>query len=478
MHYAGFFGNDDLDAVHNASLRILEATGLRVQSAGARELLAGVGCSVDASRERIRIPAKVVERAMATIPPSFVFRGRDPAKDISIPEDRPAFATASSAPFVNDPKTGERRYATSRDIANIAHLVDASPGYDLFSISVLAEDSPPGQLSLSRFYPALKNCSKPVRSNTPSIKDLEAVLELGRLIAGGAEAYAERPFINHHYCPVISPLTMDLSSTESVIYLLERGLPVYGSIVPNAGMTSPMSLAGTLALGNAEFLALCVLMQAVRPGSPVIYAVLSTVADMRTGAYAPGAIETAMLQMGHSQLARRYGLPSGGYIGLSGAHQNDAQSGYETGMSATAALLGGADLFNTGGLLGSLLAFDFGKAVIDGEIALMLKRLARGMDPRDAAGCLGLIDEVGPGGAYIEQEHTAANMRSEAFLPRIATRDSFDGWTGAGSRDAARRAADEALRILGTRNEAAIGAEVDARIRKAFPGLVPGEAGL
>jgi trimethylamine--corrinoid protein Co-methyltransferase len=145
------------------------------------------------------------------------------------------------------------------------------------------------------------------------MKELLEVLELGMLIAGSEDAYRERPLINHHCCPILSPLTMDVQITEQMIYLIEKKLPVYCTLAPNGGMTSPMSLLGTLTLANAEFLALGVLMQMVRPETPLIYAVLSTIADMRDGSYAPGGIETGILQMAHCQMARFYNVPSGGY---------------------------------------------------------------------------------------------------------------------------------------------------------------------
>lgn len=221
--------------------------------------------------------------------PTFTFRGRDPKFDRTVPDDRPVIITGSSAPNIIDPHNGKERPATSSDIADIAFLINELPGFDIFSISTLANDAPEGQFSLSRFYPALKNCLKPVRSNTPDMNDLMDVLELGTIIAGSKEEYMERPLINHHYCPVVSPLTMDVDSTDAVIYLTRERLPVYGTIVPNAGISSPMTLAGSLAIGNAEFLALSILQQMIQPGTPLIYAVLSTAADMRTGGYAPGA---------------------------------------------------------------------------------------------------------------------------------------------------------------------------------------------
>jgi len=270
---------------------------------------------------------------------------------------------------------------------------------------------------------------------------------------------------------------MDVESTEEVLYLTENGLPVYGTIVPNAGMTAPMTLLGTLALGNAEFLALSTLMQMIRPGTPLIYAVLPTVADMRTANYAPGAIETGILQMAHSQMARFYNVPSGGYIGLTNAHTNDAQSGYETGMNTTGALLAGADMLNMGGLLGSLMTFDFAKVVIDNEIALMLKRINRGLEFNEANFALGVIAEIGPGGTYIDNPHTLKHMRTTAVLPKVATREIRTTWEDKGRPDVNILAMNEARKILTRDNPAVFSEDVDRKIRARFEGLVAGNVG-
>jgi trimethylamine--corrinoid protein Co-methyltransferase len=232
------------------------------------------------------------------------------------------------------------------------------------------------------------------------------MLRLVFMVAGSESAFRERPFVTFHYCPVVSPLTMDYDSTELLITFKERKLPSYFSIVPNAGLTSPLTLVGTLAQNNAEFLAAAVLSQMIDPGSKLIYSTLPTVADMRTGAYSPGAIETGILHMGCAQMARFYNIPSGGYIGLTNSKINDAQAGYETGMSVVAGFLGGVDIFNMGGLLDALMAFDFAKAVIDNDIALMLKRIRRGFEFSEENLALDLIAEVGPGGMFADTDHT------------------------------------------------------------------------
>ena len=476
MQYAELLNPGEAVRIHEASEELLESVGILVHSEKARSIFAHHGCRVDAQSGVVKIPRAVVENYRQGFVPTFTFKGRDPQFDKTIPDDSPVMVTASSAPDIIDPVTGALRRATSADIANIAFLVNELPGYDVLSISTLANDAPEGQFSLARFYPALKNCLKPIRGNTPDIKDLKRVLDLGAIVAGGQEAYRQRPLITHHCCAAVSPLTLDINSTEAIIYLTERDLPCYATVAPNAGLTAPLTLPGTLALGNTEFLAVAILKQMVKPQSPNIYATLSTVADMRTGNYAPGAIETGMLQMGHSQMAYFYNVPSGGYIGLSGAHGNDAQAGYETGMSITAAMLGRTHMFNTGGLLSSLMAFDFAKAVIDGEMGMMLKRLKRGLDFSEENLALDVIAEAGHGGSYLELDHTFDNMRDTAVIPRVATREMRGKWEETGRPDASTNALKEASRILARDNPAVFSSEADQKIRERFTGLIPGDA--
>ncbi|MBI3162232.1 MAG: trimethylamine methyltransferase family protein, partial [Chloroflexi bacterium] len=312
MSFAELLTQNQIQRIHDASLEILEEAGLKVRYEPARDLFAKHGCIVDG--ERVKFPREAVEKYRRMLPPSFTFHARDPKFDRTIPRDSPVIVTASSAPDIIDPLTGQERRAESADIARIAHLINELPGYDVFSISTLADDAPAGQFTISRLYPAIKYCLKPIRVTTTDRADTLSIMKMAYAVAGGEAAYKEHPFLTHHYCPVVSPLTMDNLSTENVMYFAAEGLPVYPTIVPNAGLTSPMSMAGTLAQGNAEFLAAATLMQMVKEGTPIIYATLGVVADMRSGAYTSGGIECGMLHMAFAQLARFYHVPCGGYL--------------------------------------------------------------------------------------------------------------------------------------------------------------------
>lgn len=472
MSFATLLAQEQIERIHDASLEILEEVGLKVRYEPARDLFKEHGCAVDG--ERVKFPRAVVEKYRKLVPSTFTFHARDPKFDKTIPNDSPVIVTASSAPDIIDPVTGHERRAESSDIARIAHLINELPGYDVFSISTLADDAPADQFTISRLYPSIKYCLKPIRVTTTNMKDTNSVMEMAYMVAGGKEAYKEHPFLTHHYCPVVSPLTMDHLSTENVMFFAREGLPVYPTIVPNAGLTSPMSMSGSLVQGNAEFLAGLMLMQMSKEGTPTIYATLGTVADMRSGAYTSGAIECGMLHMAFSQLAKFYNVPCGGYIGLTNSKLNDAQAGYETGMSGIAGLLSGMDMFNIGGLIDALKTFDFAKAVIDDEMALMMKRMKRGISFNDEDLALDLIKEIGPGGSFITAKHTINRMKTEAVMTKIADRDARTIWEKKGATDTQARAMKKVKDVMAANTNSLISSEIEEKLRAAFPGLVAG----
>ena len=472
--FANLLDEKQVVATHEASLEILERVGLEVHNQRAREIYQRHGASVSDDGLRVTLPRSVVEEFRQAIPGRFTFRAVDPAFDRTLPDDAPLVMTASSAPNIIDPVTGEERRSTSEDIARIARLVNNLPGVDLLSVPVLADDAPEGQYSLTRFYTALKHCKKPVRgSGDPGI-DSDSILKLAYAIAGSEGAYREHPFITHHYCPIISPLKMDENSTELLIFYTEQGLPSHPTVVPNAGLTSPFSLAGTLAQGNAEYLALAALTQMVKPGTPMLYSSLSTVGDMRSGAYAPGGVECGMLNMAHAQMARYYGIPCSGYIGLTNSKLVDAQAGFEKALSCAGGLLAGMHLLQFVGLIDALLAFDYAMAMVDNEISLMLKRMARGMEFSTDSLAVSEIEEVGPAGMFIATERTLENMRDGALLPDVADRDTRQIWRERGGLDARQRALQQARAAL-EEGTPLLTPEAEQRVRAEFEGMVSGD---
>ncbi len=477
MKYAELLSPNQVQHIHDASLQLLAEVGMLVRHAEAREILATHGCQVDEETQVVRFPAQVIEQFRAMFPPTFTFYGRAAKYDVTLPDKRPMVMSAGAASHVIDPISGEERLAHSDDVARIAHLANELPAYDLFSLPLIVHDGTHDHFSLSRYYPALKNCQKPICGDVPNVDELHKVVKLGELIAGDAETYRKRPFITHAYQACVAPLTLDEDATAQLLYLAKEKLPGYATFMVNAGLTSPLTLLGALAQTNAEFLATNVLAQMIQPQREVLYHTLPALTDMRTGAYTPGAIESAMLLMGTTQMARFYNVPSGGAVGLTNSKVNDAQSGYETGMSSLGMMLGGADLLMMGGLLDALMSFDYAKMVIDGEMVLMLKRMAGGYEEgseRDLG--LGVISEVGRAGMFIATAHTAAHMKTTAFLPQIANRDPRKEWVEKGAPDTNTIALQQARKILTQPNPAVFPPALDAHIRASLSDLVAGDS--
>jgi len=478
MQYFSYLNDDDIRYVHDASLEILEQVGLLVRNEKARKRFAEHGCQVDEATENVRFPVSVVEKYRAMVPPTLTLRGRDPAFDVTFPRKLPVIATASSAPDIVDPVTGKARRATSDDIARIAHLVNALPGFDLFSISTLADDAPSGQFSLSRFYPALKNCVKPCRTSVIDVREARQVLKLGELIAGSKEAYRERPFINFGYCSIVSPLTMDYDSTEMLMFYAEHDITAYGTVAPMGGLSTPLTLAGMLTLMNAEWLAAATLAQMSKSGTSQLYNFLPVFADMRDGAFASGAIEIGMMNSAVCAMARFYNVPAGGYLGLTNSKVSDAQAGFEKGMSPLLGAVSGVDFIVMGGLLDALMTFDFGQLVIDDEIAQMIKRVRRGFEFSLETISFEEIKDTGPAGMFAGNPQTLERMTKVNLLPELADRKSREQWAEEGASTIRQRAMDKALDILSTPSVHTIDEEIDGRIHKTFDDLVSGDSVL
>lgn len=473
--YARFLTDDQVERVHQASLEILQETGLLIRNDKARKRLIDHGCLPQRDSKTVTFPSELVETNLALVPPTFTIYGRDPKYDVTFPRGIPLIITASSAPDIVDPISGITRRANSEDIARIGHMLNELEGFDVMSISVLADDAPEGQFSLSRFYPAVKNCLKPVRTSVIDEREAKQVLKLGELIAGSEQAYRERPFITFGHCPIVSPLTMDFDSTEMLMYFAENEIPSYGTIAPIGGLSTPLTLPGMLALMNAEWLAMMVLTQISRAGTQMIYNFLPVFADMRDGAYAPGGIETGIMNSAVCQMGRHYNVPVGGYLGLTNSKVCDAQSGFEKTMSPMIGTLSGVDYIVTGGLQDALMTFDYAQLVIDNETALMLKRVVRGMEFSEQALALDEIKKVGPADIFVGEPNTLELMTTTTFMPELADRDPREKWEFDGSRNIRDRAMDKAREILTRPNTGALSPEIDARVRAGFGDLISEE---
>jgi trimethylamine--corrinoid protein Co-methyltransferase len=462
-----------IQQIHQASLQVLARTGLHVENESALALYRAGGAQIDGNR--VRLPAAMVEAALASAPERVLLAGRDAAQDLVLEGKRVYAGTGGSPTMILDPGADTVRPGTLRDLAELARLADALPHCDFVVIPLHPTDIANDEdVPVNRFYTCLTNSRKHIMSSVQgrvgSLAGLRQVIDMGTLIAGSLEALQARPFISCITSWMVSPLHLDTGVTEILIEWCRHGLPVALSSAPMAGSTSPVTLAGTLVQLNAEQLSGIVLTQLVRPGTPVLAGYIPGVADMRSGGYLGGAIEFGMMQAAAAQLAHFYRVPIYGSGGMSDSKLPDSQAGYEKMATLLLAAMGGCNYIHHAiSMVTNMSAASLEQAVIDDEIVGMVMRVLRGIDVSGASLATEAIDRVGPGGHYLMDDHTLQFMRSELFLPRLADRQNRAAWEAAGRPDIRTHAIERVQKLLNEHTPPGLPPDVERAIRDQFP---------
>jgi trimethylamine--corrinoid protein Co-methyltransferase len=439
---------DEVSRIHEASLSILENTGVKFWEPTAIELLKQSGASVDSNRSVVRFPRDLVMRSVKKAPSVITLAGRNAKFDLKLGEGRTYFGSLGTAPLVFDLETGERRYALKRDLENFARITDALDSVRYFHTSVTPTDLHPDTVDLQRWAIALGNTEKHCMGGAVyNVDNMPYLIRMCEEIAGGEKELQRRPLITATECPV-PPLQHDKRPLKGIMEFARKRLPVIIYSEPKAGATSPASLAGTLVVSNAEVLSGVALTQLISPGAPVIYGSVATLMDMRTGSIAFGSPETGLLAACTTQMAHYYGIPNMTPGGRTDSKAPDEQSGYEKSRTTLMAGLAGASLGNMAGLLESNLVASYEQMIIDDEIIGTTERILKGVDFDSEALALDIIDKVGPGGVYLSQRHTLDRMRKEHYMPRASDRNYYSVWSKAGSKSISDRARDKAHEIL------------------------------
>ncbi|MCZ7572975.1 MAG: trimethylamine methyltransferase family protein [Ardenticatenaceae bacterium] len=469
----------DVRRIHEASLEVLERTGIEVVPSECREMFRQAGARLDAENNRLFIPRSMVEDALATARNEVALCGRDPKHDIVLGGRRVYMGTGGAAIKVLDLESGLARATTLADVARIGRLVDALANIHFYLRACVAQDIPPENLDVNTYYAALANTTKHVTGNCFSVKTVREVGEMAAMIAGGREALAERPLISLVTCWTVSPLRYAPETVEVLTEALRLGLPVFLSSAPQAGATSPAALAGTLVQINAEELSGITYAQLVRPGAPVVLGYVPSVSDLRTGNFVGGAPEFALMHAAVAQLGQFYNLPVYNSSGLSDSKLPDIQAGYEKGMTGLAAALAGANyIHHSAGFLESMLTVAYEQYVIDDDINAAIMRMVRGIEVTDETLSVDLIDQVCRGeGHYLGTQQSLALMHTEYCYPHTADRRRREDWEADGGLDMRERARHRARNILASHVPEPIPSEIDAAIRERFEILLPKGAG-
>ncbi len=438
----------EVERVHDASLRILEKTGALVRSAEARKVLAAAGARV-AEEDRVRFPESLVAEALRKSPKEMVLGARDPKHDLHLPAaDLPFLCTDGFPVKIWDYAAPAPRASARADLERWVTLADAVPSVDFVWPSATPTDVPPERAFVAGLRTSYEHTVKHVQYQAVTRDQAREEIAMAEAVAGGADENARRPHFSSVAC-IIAPLQYDAGTTDAVVAFARAGIPVVAMTMVTPGITGPVTLAGSLALANAEVLGSLVISHAAREGAPVIYCFVCAPLDMRTGGFASGSPEYGLLSVAGAEMARHYGLPSMMTAFGDTSKVADFQLGMEKALTTTPVALAGCDLLTgIGGLVDSSVV-SMEQMLLDAEVWEQVRRTAAGIDVSGDELALDVIEGLGPRGQFLRHPHTLAHFR-RLYMPRLGDRSGFEAWDASGRKAIVDAAHEEVERILAT----------------------------
>ncbi|HDP96300.1 MAG TPA: hypothetical protein ENN25_01215, partial [Euryarchaeota archaeon] len=308
-----FLEKDEEELIHALSLKNLNEMGVLIHSEMVLKMLDEAGADVDHKKQIAKIPEAMVNDAIKKAPKSITLGARDPERDLKIPVQAfPFISSCGVTVFIIDHRTGQRREATRKDLAELAKVGDALDPLNAFWPMVTTSDVTPNSHMVHELWTSMQNTTKHILgsagSGTIGIPDAKTQIALGRLVAGGEKELKKRPLFSVLSC-VIAPLSFERGSVEAQVEYAKAGIPVISMSMTLGGMTAPATVAGTIVNANTENLASLVITQTAEPGAPHIYSTESTLVNMTSGVIDYRGAETPLIMAATGAMASRYGLP-------------------------------------------------------------------------------------------------------------------------------------------------------------------------
>jgi trimethylamine--corrinoid protein Co-methyltransferase len=433
--------DEDIERIHQATLRILAETGVVLDHPSTQELLRSAGALEE--RGRVKLMPELVETCLAKCPPTFCLRGRDGSTK-TMGDGALHFHNLGGARDLFDPVSGSKRYATIKDLQDATRLLDALENCHTVTPFFTPCDVPGELMSLMMYRHALPHTTKPLQG--PGVQypaEVQYALRLAEVIG------PPREVLSLAVSPV-SPLTIPAHEAEAILEIARAGIAFGPLPCPTAGATAPLSMAGALAQQNAEVLASLVLAQVAHPGLPMIYCGRLAMMEPRTGISVWGGIELALVSAATVQLGHFYHLPVNVYGFSTNSHVLDIQDGFERGINAAIPAMAGADELSGIGEMEAGVSGSFAQMVADDEFAGGVLRLQRGFEVNEHALAVEVIARVMNGTRnFLGQKHTMQFLKSgEVRMTRLAERGSWETWESGGRQGLADRAQAEAERLL------------------------------
>ncbi|MCR9135365.1 MAG: trimethylamine methyltransferase family protein [Alphaproteobacteria bacterium] len=467
---------NDMERIHEAALTILEDLGMGQPIDSCIEVCTAVGAEYGEDG-RLRFPRALVMDTVKNAARNFTLHGQTPTHDLELSGNKVHFGTAGAAVHMVDVERREYRDSVLTDLYDAARIVETLDNVHFFQRPLVARDiSEPLDLDINTLYASVKGTTKHVGTSITLGENVGPCLELLYMLAGGEEAFRNRPFVSNSNCFVVPPLKFAEDACQVLENCVRGGLPVLLLSAGQAGATAPAAIAGAVVQAVAEVLAGLVYVNAIKKGHPAIFGTWPFVSDLRTGAMSGGSGEQALLSAACAQMSHFYDLPGGAAAGIADSKLPDVQAGYEKGITNVMAGLSGLNMvYEAAGMHASLLGFSLESLIIDNDMLGQCLRCVRGLEVTDETLSIASIMDVctnGPG-HYLGHEQTLSLMQTEYIYPHIGDRTSPKEWAEKGRPDIIETAIAEKNRILSSIYPAHVSAETDAAIRKQFDIQLP-----
>jgi len=458
---------EERDRIHERTLEVLDQTGVRVDTARGRQVLADAGARVDPNTHVVRFPRELVEEALRVAPKEFTLGARRPGWDLQMNGGQCTMLVDGEGTFVLDRETGERRAGTYQDWLEATRLVDALDEVGVYWHMIEAEDQ--GETIADRiayWRDLFGNFSKHVQDDISVPEDASWFLEVLQVVFGDKATIRQRNPLSFLLCP-LSPLVMEGPYTDAYLEVIDWGIPVGVMPMPLMGATAPGSLVSTIVLGNADVLAMLCLVQAAVPGTPFIYAPALVVMDPRSGRYSAGAVENGLMCAAATEMARYYGLPAESSGFNTDHHVPGIQAGYERALNGLLPVLSWPDILVGPGLLGGSMVFSFEQTLIDVEVFRMCRQARRGIVSDESKWLEEAIHRVGPGGNFLAEPSTARGVRQgEWYISQLGMHDTFEKWDREGRPTLVEEAREKVAHILATHEPLPLDEDVERELER------------
>lgn len=461
----------DIHAIEQTIFQILEEIGLSQAPDTGIEYMRAVGAEYGEDG-RLRFPRKLVEHTLSICARDITLYGRSEEYDLNLSGQKVHFGTAGAAVHVVDIAGNNYRESHLKDIYDAARIVQKMNNIHFFQRPMVARDiADPVDLDVNTLFACVKGTQKHIGTSFTEAHTVAPSIKLLHEIAGGEQAWRERPFVSNSNCFVVPPLRFATESCLVMEEVIKAGMPVLLLSAGQAGATAPASIAGAIAQAVAEVLAGLIYVNAMKPGHVAIAGTWPFVSDLRTGAMSGGSGEQGLLTAACAQMLHHFNLPSGAASGMADSKMPDAQSGYEKGSTAVMAGLAGLNMvYEAAGMHASLLGFCLESLVIDNDMLGQCMRCVRGVEVNEKSLDIQVIKDVCLSGVghYLGHEQTISLMQSEYIYPEVSDRSSPKEWEEIGKPVLWEKAADTKNDILNNFNPEFIPAETEAVLRQNF----------